>query len=50
MLTDALVIIAGLLWLGILFGTALWAERKPMLLASRWPWVYSLSLAVYCTS
>ncbi len=50
MLTDALVVIAGLLWLGMLFGTALWAERKPMLLASRWSWVYSLSLAVYCTS
>lgn len=50
MLTDALVVIAGLLWLGLLFGTALWAEKKPALLASRWPWVYSLSLAVYCTS
>lgn len=50
MLTDAFVILAGLLWLGLLFGTALWAERKPALLASRWSWVYSLSLAVYCTS
>ena len=50
MLTDALVIGAGLLWLGLLFGTALWAERRPALLARQWPVVYSLSLAVYCTS
>ncbi|MAL02737.1 MAG: hybrid sensor histidine kinase/response regulator [Arenimonas sp.] len=50
MLTDALVIGAGLLWLGLLFGTALLAERRPGLLARQWPAVYSLSLAVYCTS
>jgi signal transduction histidine kinase/CheY-like chemotaxis protein len=49
-LTDAVVIGAGLLWLGLLFGTALWAERRPGLLAKQWPAVYSLSLAVYCTS
>jgi len=49
-LTDALVIGAGLLWLGLLFGTALLAERRPGLLAKQWPVVYSLSLAVYCTS
>ncbi|KFL36533.1 hybrid sensor histidine kinase/response regulator [Arenimonas donghaensis] len=50
MLTDVLVIGAGLLWLGLLFGTALLAERRPGLLAKQWPVVYSLSLAVYCTS
>ncbi|MCX7034935.1 MAG: PAS-domain containing protein [Arenimonas sp.] len=50
MLTDAVVVGAGLLWLGMLFGTALWAERRPTLLARQWPAVYSLSLAVYCTS
>ncbi|PRH81332.1 hybrid sensor histidine kinase/response regulator [Arenimonas caeni] len=50
MLTDALVVGAGLLWLGLLFGAALWAERRPGLLARHWPVVYSLSLAVYCTS
>ena len=50
MLTDAVVVGAGLLWLGLLFGTALWAERRPGLLARQWPAVYSLSLAVYCTS
>jgi Na+/proline symporter/CheY-like chemotaxis protein/PAS domain-containing protein len=49
-LTDALVVGAGLLWLGMLFGTALWAERRPRLLERQWPAIYSLSLAVYCTS
>src|SRR5688500_3474441 len=50
MLTAALVVAAGLLWLGLLFGTALWAERRPAALARLWPHVYALSLAVYCTS
>src|SRR5688572_7781066 len=50
MLTATLVIGAGLLWLGMLFGTALWAERRPGALARQWPQVYALSLAVYCTS
>ena len=50
MLTDAFVVGAGLLWLGLLFGTALWAERRPGLLSRQWPVIYSLSLAVYCTS
>jgi Na+/proline symporter len=38
------------MWLGLLFGAALWAERRPKLLDDRWSAVYSLSLAVYCTS
>jgi signal transduction histidine kinase/Na+/proline symporter/CheY-like chemotaxis protein len=50
MLTDPLVITAALLWLGMLFGAAVWAERRPRLLAPHWPVIYSLSLAVYCTS
>lgn len=50
MLTAGLVVGAGLVWLGLLFGAALWAERHPGLLSRRWPVVYSLSLAVYCTS
>jgi len=49
-LTDAVVIGAGLLWLGLLFGAALWGERRPQLLAKRWGAIYALSLAVYCTS
>ena len=50
MLTATVVVLAGLLWLGILFGAALWGERRPQLLAQRWGAVYALSLAVYCTS
>ena len=50
MLTDTFVVIAGLLWLGLLFAAALWAERRPNFLAKYWSAVYSLSLAVYCTS
>ena len=50
MLSDPLVVIAALLWLGLLFGAAIWAERRPQLLGRHWSIVYSLSLAVYCTS
>ena len=50
MLSDIPVIVAGLLWLGLLFGAALWGERRSGFLAGRWHWVYALSLAVYCTS
>ena len=50
MLTDTFVVFAGLVWLGLLFAVALWAERRPNLLAKHWSGVYSLSLAVYCTS
>jgi len=50
MLTDTFVVMAGLLWLGLLFSVALWAERRPNFLAKQWSVVYSLSLAVYCTS
>jgi PAS domain S-box-containing protein len=50
MLTAAAVVAAGLLWLGLLFGAALWGERRPQFLARRWGAVYALSLAVYCTS
>lgn len=44
------VIVAGLLWLGLLFGVALFGERRPILFARHWGVVYALSLAVYCTS
>lgn len=50
MLTATIVVAAGLVWLGLLFGAALWGERRPQLLAQRWNVVYALSLAVYCTS
>jgi PAS domain S-box-containing protein len=50
MLSDLIVISAGLLWLGLLFGVALWGERRAGLLSRHWGVVYALSLAVYCTS
>jgi len=45
-----LVALAGLVWLALMFGTALYGERHPTLLAGRWRHVYALSLAVHCTS
>lgn len=50
MLSVAAVVVAALLWLCLLFGTALYAERHPGVLAKQWRHVYALSLAVYCTS
>ena len=50
MLSIGIVVLAGLLWLGVLFGSALYAERHPRVLAVQWPYIYALSLAVYCTS
>ena len=50
MLSVAVVVAAAVLWLGLLFGTALYAERRPGVLAGHWRHVYALSLAVYCTS
>ncbi len=50
MLSQSLVIGAALLWLAILFGVALWGERRSRGDGWRWRTVYALSLAVYCTS
>jgi signal transduction histidine kinase/Na+/proline symporter len=50
MLSLWLVALAGLLWLALMFGTALYGERHPSLFARRWSYVYALSLAVHCTS
>lgn len=50
MLNTSVIVIAALMWLGLLFGAALWGERKPDAMARRWGAVYALSLAVYCTS
>ena len=50
MFSEYQLILVALIWIAILFGTALWVERRPGLLARQWPYVYSLSLAVYCTS
>jgi signal transduction histidine kinase len=50
MLSHLLVIVAGLVWLGLLFGAAVLGERRAQRFAGIWPAVYALSLAVYCTS
>ncbi|RZA18255.1 MAG: hybrid sensor histidine kinase/response regulator, partial [Lysobacteraceae bacterium] len=49
-LSVAAVVVAALLWLGLLFGTGLYAERHPGVFAKHWRHVYALSLAVHCTS
>jgi signal transduction histidine kinase/Na+/proline symporter len=49
-LNAATVVAAGLLWLGLLFGIALYGERHPGFLRKRWAVVYTLSLGVHCTS
>ena len=50
MLSAGVVVFAALLWLGLLFGTGLYAERFPGVFARHWRHVYALSLAVHCTS
>ena len=50
MLSSGSVIIAALLWLGMMFAVAVYGERRPQAFARRWPDIYALSLAVYCTS
>jgi PAS domain S-box-containing protein len=49
-MSVVLLVGVGLVWLGLLFGAALLGERRPQLLQRHWGLVYSLSLAVYCTS
>jgi len=49
-MNAATVLAAGVLWLGVLFGVALYGERHPGFLRRRWAIVYALSLAVHCTS
>lgn len=50
MLSVGAVALAGLLWLALMFATALYGERRPTLFARHWRHVYALSLAVHCTS
>lgn len=50
MLTNTVVVLASLLWLGMLFAAAVWGERRGWRLDRHWGTVYALSLAVYCTS
>jgi signal transduction histidine kinase/Na+/proline symporter/ActR/RegA family two-component response regulator len=50
MLNEGLVLAAAVVWLGLLFGAAVWGERHPDTLSRHWGVVFALSLAVYCTS
>jgi PAS domain S-box-containing protein len=50
MLSVGGVIVAGLAWLGLMFAVAVIGERRPQAFARRWAVIYTLSLAVYCTS
>ncbi len=50
MLSSGVVLLAGLAWLGLMFAVAVYGERRPQVFARRWPDIYALSLAVYCTS
>ncbi len=50
MLGIGLVVAAALLWLALLFATAVYAERHAGAFARQWRHVYALSLAVHCTS
>ncbi len=50
MLSFTAVALASVLWLALMFGTALYGERHPGVLARHWHHVYTLSLAVHCTS
>jgi len=49
-LGAGIVIAAGVVWLGLLFGVALYGERHARVFENRWAIVYALSLAVHCTS
>ena len=50
MLSIGAVVAAAVLWLAVLFATAVYAERHSGVLARHWRHVYALSLAVHCTS
>ena len=50
MLSFWTVALASVVWLGLMFGTALYGERHATIFARHWRHVYSLSLAVHCTS
>ena len=50
MLPIAGIALAALVWLGLLFAVAVLAERRAPLRGWLAPVVYSLSLAIYCTS
>lgn len=50
MLTPSVVLFACIAWTVLLFGVALWGERRGHRLARAWPVIYALSLGVHCTA
>jgi PAS domain S-box-containing protein len=50
MLSLGTVALAALAWLALMFGAALYGERRPGAFSRHWRHVYALSLAVHCTS
>ncbi|WP_459041759.1 hybrid sensor histidine kinase/response regulator [Stenotrophomonas sp. PSU-St19] len=50
MLTPSIVLFACIAWTALLFGVALWGERRGRRLSNVWPLIYALSLAVHCTA
>ncbi|MDR7193026.1 PAS-domain containing protein [Luteimonas terrae] len=50
MLSVGVVVAAVALWLAVMFAVAVYGERHPHALGSRWRDIYVLSLAVHCTS
>jgi signal transduction histidine kinase/CheY-like chemotaxis protein len=50
MLSTQVVLAALLVWLALMFGVALYGERRDKAFARSWNIVYALSLAVHCTS
>ena len=49
-MATSLIMLAALVWLGVLFAIALAGERRAHWFERHWAPVYALSLAVYCTS
>jgi signal transduction histidine kinase/Na+/proline symporter len=49
-LSVGILLVASVIWLGLLFAVAVYGERHPQVLARHWAYVYGLSLAVHCTS
>src|SRR5687768_8170031 len=49
-LSAGIVVMAASMCLGPLLSCGFYAERHIRVLAIQWPYVYALSLAVYCTS
>lgn len=50
MISSLTVLLAGLCWVAVLFGVAVYGERRADRFNQHWGLIYALSLAVYCTS